>query len=251
MEINWLGHSSLRIRSGPTTLITDPFAESVGFSMPAVTADIVTMSGEHPHHSHVKAVQGDPRVLIGPGAYEVANFYITGLGTPGAPLQNQQDQPEPLPPAVGEDPADEEPDPDEEPDADEDAEQAASMPSQPINTVFSFRAEGLTVCHLGDITRAVTPRQAEQLNQAEILVVPVGGNCTININAIPQLINLIGPKIVIPVHYQSEGSDIELEPLDRFLQEMGVTEASPQSRLNVTATSLPRDMTVMPMNRLS
>ncbi len=245
MEINWLGHSSLRIRSGPTTLITDPFAESVGFSMPAGTADIVTVSSEHPHHSHVEAVQGDPRVLTGPGAYEVANFYITGLGTPGAPLQNQQDQPEPPPPAVEEDPAD------EEPDADEDARQAATMPSQPINTVFSFRAEGITVCHLGDITRAVTPRQAEQLNQAEILVVPVGGNCTISINAIPQLINLIGPKIVIPIHYQSEGTDLELEPLDRFLQEMGVSDVSPQSRINVTATSLPRDMTVMPMNRLS
>lgn len=245
MEITWLGHSSLRIRSGTTTLVTDPFADSVGFSIAAGPADIVTVSNDHPHHSHLEGVQGDPRVLTGPGAYEIANFYITGLGTPGTPLQAQQAQPDPPPPA------DEADDADEESDSDEPSEEAATVTSQPTNTVFSFRVEGITVCHLGDITRAVTPRQAEQLNQAEVLVVPVGGHCTISIDAIPQLINLIGPKIVIPVHYQSDGADLELEPLDRFLQEMGVSGVSSQTRLNVSSTNLPRDMTVIPMNRSS
>ena len=245
MEITWLGHSSLRIRSGQTTLVTDPFADSIGFSMAAGPADIVTVSRDHPHHSYLKGVQGDPRGLTGPGAYEIANFYITGLGTLGTPLQAAQAQPDPLQPAgeTGE--------ADEDSDRDEDPEEAITVTSQPINTVFSLRVEGITLCHLGDITRAVTPRQAEQLNQAEILVVPVGGHCTISINAIPQLINLIGPKIVIPVHYQSDGADMGLEPLDRFLQEMGVTGVSSQTRINVTSTNLPRDMTVIPMNRTS
>ena len=246
MEITWLGHSSLRIRSGTTALVTDPFADSVGFSMAAAPADIVTVSRDHPHHSHLEAVQGTPRVLTGPGAYEIANFYITGMGTPGSGDQGQQDQPDPLQHAEGADHSD------EEPEADEPAEEIAAVAaSRPTNTVFSFRVEGLTVCHLGDITRAVTPRQAEQLNQAEVLIVPVGGRCTINIDAVPRLINLIGPKIVIPVHYQSDGADSKLEPLDRFLQEMGVSEITSQNRLNVTLTNLPRDMTVMPMNRLS
>ena len=248
MEITWLGHSSLRIRSGTTTLVTDPYADSVGYSMAAAPADIITVSNGHPHHSHVAGVQGDPRVLTGPGAYEIANFYITGLGTPGSPPQAPQAQTEA--PALSE--ADyEEDEADEEPESDESAEAAPRVTSQPTNTVFSFRVEGLTVCHLGDITRAVTPRQAEQLNQAEILIVPVGGHCTISIDAVPQLINLIGPKIVIPVHYQSDGSDLELEPLDRFLQEIGISEVSSQNRLNVTSTNLPRDMTVIPMNRMS
>lgn len=244
MEITWLGHSSLKIRSGTTTLVTDPFAGSVGFSMAAVEADIVTVSRDHPHHSHLEAVQGDPRVLTGPGAYEIANFYITGLGTPGSPLQAQEAVPDPPQTDEAED-ADEEPVPDE---AAKEPEPAA-VPSRLTNTIFSVRAEGLTVCHLGDITRPVTPRQAEQLNQAEILVVPVGGHCTISIDAIPQLINLIGPKIVIPIHYRSDESNLELEPLDRFLQEIGVSQVSSQNRLNVTSTNLPRDMTVMSMNR--
>ena len=258
MEITWLGHSSLRIRSGTTTLVTDPFADSVGFPMAAAQADIVTMSNDHPHHSHIAGVQGDPRVLTGPGAYEIANFYISGLGTPGAPLQAPQAETEtpetpPLPEAQGDlgEADDEADEANKEAESDEAAEGVPRVTSQPINTVFSLRAEGLTVCHLGDITRVVTPRQAEQLNQAEILIVPVGGHCTIRIDAIPQLINLIGPKIVIPVHYQSDGSNLELEPLDRFLQEIGVSEVSSQNRINVTSTNLPRDMTVIPMNRTS
>ena len=252
MEITWLGHSSLRIRSGTTTLVTDPFADSIGFSMAAAPADIVTMSNDHPHHSHIDGVQGDPRVLTGPGAYEISNFYVTGLGTPGATLQAQQAQPDPPPPAAEPDEADDEAgEASKESEHDEAAEEAARVTSQPTNTVFSFRAEGLTVCHLGDIARPLTPRHAEQLNQADILIVPVGGHCTISIDAVPQLINLIAPKIVIPIHYQGDGSDLELEPLDRFLQEMGVSEVSSQNRLSVTSTNLPRDMTVMPMNRTS
>ena len=241
MEITWLGHSSLRIRSGTTTLITDPFADSVGYSMAAGPAEIVTVSHDHPHHSYIEAVQGDPRVITGPGAYEIANFYITGMRTPRAAPQAPPDTPK----------ADESDESDEGPDRDEGSEEAAEIPSQLTNTVFSFRAEGITVCHLGDIARAVTPRQAEQLNQAEILVVPVGGHGTISIDAVPQLINLIGPKIVIPVHYQIDGASPELETLDRFLQEMGVSEVSSQNRLNVNPTNLPRDMTVMPLNRSS
>ncbi len=254
MEITWLGHSSLRIRSGTTTLVTDPYADSVGFSMAAAPADIITVSNGHPHHSHSAGVQGDPKVLTGPGAYEIANFYITGLGTPGSPLQAPQAQSEPPAPPEADyeaDEDDEQPEEDEEPESDETAEAAPRVTSQPTNTVFSFRVEGLTVCHLGDITRALTPRQAEQLSQAEILIVPVGGHCTISIDAVPQLINLIGPKIVIPVHYRSDGSDLELEPLDRFLQEMGISEVSSQNRLNITSTNLPRDMTIIPMNRMS
>ncbi len=52
MEISWLGHSCVRIRSDDVTLITDPYDESLGPSMGRQRADIVTVSHEHPHHSH-------------------------------------------------------------------------------------------------------------------------------------------------------------------------------------------------------
>ena len=83
MEITWLGHSALQIRGTQVTLITDPFADTLGISMGRREADVVTVSNPHPHHSNAVAIDGDPRVITGPGEYEIANFYITGFGTRG------------------------------------------------------------------------------------------------------------------------------------------------------------------------
>lgn len=209
MEIAWLGHSSIRLRSGNVTLITDPYADSVGFSMGTPKADIVTTSHDHPHHSHCDAVEGDPRVLQGPGEYEIASFYISGIAT----------------------------------------RRRAEEGEREINTVFTIAAEGLTLCHLGDLSQVLSPRQVEELRQTDVLFVPAGGVCTVSTAQVAELVNLISPRIVIPVHYWVGGVSVELEPLDGFLAEMGVAEAAPVARLNVAPTNLPREQRVVVLQR--
>ena len=208
MEIVWLGHSSLRITSRNVTLVTDPYRDSLGVPMPRHSAQIVTVSHEHPHHSHLDAVDGGPRVLSGQGEYEIGSFYVSGMGTRRIP----------------------------EPEGDEADRQ--------INTVFTIRAEGLTLCHLGDLAETLTPGQVEELNQTDVLFVPAGGTCTISAARATELANLIGPRIVVPLHYRTDGLKVELKPLDAFLSEMGVAEVSSQPRLSVTSSSLPRDRRV-------
>ena len=209
MEIVWLGHSSVRLRSGNATLITDPYADTVGFSMGNPRADIVTCSNDHPHHSNHEAVEGDPRVVDGPGEYEIGRFYLTGTGTP-----------------LG---------------SDEGARR--------VNTVFTILAEGLTLCHLGDLSQALTPRQVEELTRVDILFVPSGGVCTISVAAAAELVNLVGPRIVVPLHYRVDGLAVELDPLEGFISEMGVTDVAPVPRLNVTASNLPREQRVVVLQR--
>ena len=209
MEIVWLGHSSLRLESRGVRLITDPYADSVGFSMGHQEASIVTSSNGHPHHSHYEAVGGDPRILRGPGEFEIAHYYISGMGT----RHGEQDE------------------------------------DREINTVFTIRAEGLTVCHLGDLSRRLSPSQVEEINQADVLCVPAGGVCTAGPARVAELVNLISPSIVIPLHYRTEGIKVELEPLAGFLTEMGVAEAAPQTRLNVMTSNLPRELRVVVLQR--
>ena len=211
MEITWLGHSALRVSSGDFTLITDPYADSVGFEMPQQDAQIVTISNEHPHHSHVDAVNGAPRVLSGPGEYEVGNFYISGIGTS-------------LDPGDGES-------------------------ERRINTVFIIRSEGLTLCHLGDLNQTLSPRLSEELNELDILVVPAGGHCTVSSLRAAEVVNLVSPRIVIPIHYRTEGLKVELEGLDAFLEELGAPQVAGQPRLDVTASNLPREMRVSVLQR--
>ena len=209
MEITWLGHSCVRIRSNDVTLITDPFDESLGLSMGAQSADIVTVSHLHPHHSTHAGIQGSPRVLIGPGEYEIANYYITGIGT------------------------------------DRDAPQG----EQTINTMYAIHCEGLRLCHLGDLNQGLSSRQIDYLSQTDVLFVPAGGVCTLDTARVVELINLIAPRIVVPLHYRSDGVLVELQPLGPFLEAMGDARAASSARLTVTATSLPRDLQLAVLDR--
>ncbi|NIO70767.1 MAG: hypothetical protein GTN71_17470 [Anaerolineae bacterium] len=44
MEITWYGHACFRLRDKGAIVITDPHDPSVGYSLPKVRADIVTVS---------------------------------------------------------------------------------------------------------------------------------------------------------------------------------------------------------------
>lgn len=120
-----------------------------------------------------------------------------------------------------------------------------------VNTVFTIRTEGLVICHLGDLSQILTPSQAQRLNETDVLIVPAGGSCTLDPSKAAELVNMISPRIVIPVHYGTEEvSSVHLEPIDSFLGHIGVSEVAPQLRLNVTATNLPRERRVVVLQRL-
>ena len=209
MEIVWLGHSCVMIKTTESTLITDPFPDSIGIPMLELKSDVVTISNSHPNHSFIDSKSQYDHVIDGPGEYEIAGYYITGIGTP----LNANDE------------------------------------SDHINTIYSIRAEGLTITHLGDISQSLSPSQAQELDQTDVLIVPAGGVCTLDISKIAELANRISPRIIIPVHYKVEGSNIELAPLDDFMRHMGAGEVVPQLRLNVTATNLPKETRIAVIQR--
>lgn len=79
MEITWFGHSCFRLRGKDVTIVTDPFDRSLGYPPLKLSADIVTVSHQSPHHSFIQAVSGNPRVVDGPGEYEISGIFITGV----------------------------------------------------------------------------------------------------------------------------------------------------------------------------
>ena len=95
------------------------------------------------------------------------------------------------------------------------------------------------MCHLGDLGHVPTSEQAEEMSNVDVLLVPVGGLTTMDAAAASETISLLEPKIVIPMHYKTEVLKGELEPLGRFLKEMGLKEITPQPKLVVTKQSLP------------
>ena len=66
MKIRWLGHACFLLESQDgTKIVTDPFDGSVGYKMPMLEADIVSVSHDHYDHNYVEGVQGDPQIKIG------------------------------------------------------------------------------------------------------------------------------------------------------------------------------------------
>ncbi len=109
------------------------------------------------------------------------------------------------------------------------------------NVVYVFNYMGLTVAHVGDIRQVPTQKQIEALEQVNILLVPVGAGSSLNAAQATELVSMLEPNIVIPMHYKIPGIKLELETVDRFLKEMGVTDVREENSLKVTSSSLPEE----------
>ncbi len=206
MDINWLGHSCFRLKGSQSVVITDPYSPEIGYTLGKQSAAIITVSHQHPGHSFVAGISDNPRVIKGPGEYEVAGTLIIGLATF------------------------------------HDREEGKARGK---NTVYVIQLDELSVCHLGDIGHPLTARQIEEIGNVDILLVPVGGMSTINATTAAEVVRQLEPRLVIPMHFKTPVVNKDLEPIDRFLKEMGVKDAATRPRLTVTKNNLPAGMQVV------
>jgi len=201
MEITWYGHSCFRLAErGMATVITDPFdAREVGYEPLKLKADIVTVSHNAPGHNYVSAVKGNPYIITGPGEFEIGGVFITAIHTNGH-LNHQTDE---------------------------------------INNILClYDFNGINVVHLGAINRVPTQTEVESLGPGHIALVSVGGGSGLNSAKASEVISLLEPNIVIPMHFATPDSLIKLDPLSKFLKEMGLEEKiTRESTLKVTGVS--------------
>lgn len=85
------------------------------------------------------------------------------------------------------------------------------------NTIFCFNVDGMNVCHLGDLGQMIDDRQIAAIGQVDILFVPVGGYFTLEPDDISKVVEKIKPKLVLPMHYQTEKISLPLSGIDKFL----------------------------------
>jgi L-ascorbate metabolism protein UlaG (beta-lactamase superfamily) len=116
------------------------------------------------------------------------------------------------------------------------------------NTAFIVEMDNIRLCHLGDLGHVPSADQVEELSGVHILLVPVGGNTTIDAAAAAEVVSLLEPNLVIPMHYGTPAASMPLDPLDRFLREMGVKSHEPQAKLSVSRSALPQETQVVVMD---
>lgn len=204
MEITWLGHSCFRLRGSEATVITDPYAPQVGYTLGKPKADIVTVSHQHSDHNYVQGISG-ARVIGGPGEYEISNVLVIGVATYHDEAWGAQ---------------------------------------RGKNTVYLIEMDEVTICHLGDLGHVLTSEQTGELDNVDVLLIPVGGVYTIDARLAAEVVRQLDPKMVIPMHYRTPVLTMELEPVDRFLRELGVSNLEPHPKLSVTKSNLPDSLQV-------
>jgi len=210
MELVWIGHAAVRIRSGSSELFMDPFPASLGLKpSPAMAqAQVVTASNSSPDHSAVDTISHDPapRVLTDPGEYEISGLNIKGIRTRlGEPEEGEE---------------------------------------QAWNTTFCVEIEGLLVCHVGNPGSRFNDRQIQELSSPHVLIVPAGSPDGLSVPDAVDLINTVSPRIVVPVMYAHAGNHRQLGELAPFLGDLGAARPEPQTRLTITRTTLPEETTV-------
>ena len=215
MEINWYGHSCFRLTErNYATVVTDPYnSESAGYTPLKLRGDIVTVSHDSANHNFVSAVKEKSHVITGPGEYEIGGVFITGIQTNGHTTATEQ---------------------------------------EPRNTLYLFDYNGVTVLHLGDITKVPSQTEVEALGPINIVLVPVGGGVdSLNAAKAAEVVSLLEPNIVIPMHYSTLGTSLKLDPLAKFIKEMGQPKYEVLPSLKITnVNNLPDETKVVALEYL-
>jgi L-ascorbate metabolism protein UlaG (beta-lactamase superfamily) len=216
MEIVWYGLSCFRINErGKAAVVCDPYDhEVVGYTPLRLRAEITTVSHDSAGHNCVKCVKGNSYLINGPGEYEIGGVFITGLSTTRRVKKS--------------------------------AENSGNNGAEVDNTLYMIDYGGITIAHLGDMVQVPTQAEVESLGPVNIALVPVGDGNSLNASKAAEVISLLEPNIVIPMHYATADSKVKLDPISKFLKEMGLSEIETQESFKVNSvTDLPEDTQVV------
>jgi L-ascorbate metabolism protein UlaG (beta-lactamase superfamily) len=216
MKIKWFGHSAFGLTSESGKIVlTDPYEPNgyngaVGCKPITANADTVTISHNHPDHNYTKELTGNPKIITQKEACEIAGIRITGIPTFHDRKQGQE---------------------------------------RGDNIIFVYEIDGLRIAHCGDLGHLLSdkdimalgspPDRTVVLAGIDIILIPIGGNFTIDAAQAINIIEKIKPKIVIPMHYKTEVLDFPIAKVDEFLKGKKNVKRASASDVSVTKETLP------------
>lgn len=200
MKVKYLGHSCFQITgNNGITIVTDPFDNTVGYKALDVSADIVTMSHNHFDHNYSEGIKGDFKALNKVGIFYVKDVNITGIASYHDNVKGVK---------------------------------------RGSNVIYTYEIDGIKLCHLGDLGYIPDTKQLEEIGGVDVLFIPVGGYYTIDANDAVEIVNLLKPSIVFPMHYKTPVVDFPIESVDAFLKKVGGGEKLSLSEIEINRDDL-------------
>jgi L-ascorbate metabolism protein UlaG (beta-lactamase superfamily) len=212
MNISWYGHSCFQcqfnLNGENVNLVIDPYSPNIGLKLPTITTDFALVTHQHEDHNYIEALRfsNGTMVVDSPGEYEIRNVFVHGMASF------------------------------------HDAEQGND---RGLNVIYKITAEGISIAHLGDLGCDLSSEQLENLENVDILLIPVGGKYTIDAKKAAHFIKQVDPKIVIPMHYKTPGSNMDIDDLQPFAKEMGLGEYTMENSLKVSVGQLTNENVIV------
>jgi L-ascorbate metabolism protein UlaG (beta-lactamase superfamily) len=202
---------TLKVANGPLVMI-DPVNASSGYKVAPITGvDVVAISHEHADHNNLALAPGAAQVLRGLAGTDWAKIDQTVKGARIRTVSVYHD--------------------------------STQGSARGKNAVFIIEANGLKIVHLGDLGHALSPEQIAAIGPVDVVMVPVGGNYTIDPAVATQVVDSLKPSAVIPMHFKTPAATSALGPVDAFLTDKAVQKVT-GNQIPFTAATLPKVMTV-------
>ena len=205
MKVKWLGHAAFVITTADgTKILTDPYKPggydgAVGYGPITEKVDVVTVSHDHEDHNDTDGLTGSFEVVKGCGSSQAKGIRIQGFGC---------------------------------------FHDGSKGSERGDNTIFVIEADGIRVCHLGDLGHPLTAAEIKEIGRVDVLLVPVGGHFTIDAREAAQVADAMRARVIIPMHFKTESLGFPIAPVDEFLNEMGIYERPESSEVEITGESL-------------
>jgi L-ascorbate metabolism protein UlaG (beta-lactamase superfamily) len=214
MRITWYGHAAFLIETRGIRIILDPYRspDCGGYQPVAEPADLVIVSHENDrYHSHLGQIVPPFETVraleLSPAGTDFRGVEIRAIRVYETPDRLAGDE----------------------------------------VAIVQLRSEGLHLVFLGDLGHALTDPELAPLRGADIVLVPAGGPPTIDYPEIPPLLAAIGPRVVIPMHFKTPKIDLNIQPVERFLEALpGVPVGRPgTSSIEIHRAMRPEKMTIV------
>lgn len=214
MRITWYGHAAFLVETGGIRVILDPYRwpDAGGYLPIDESADVVAVSHENDrYHSHLGQIRPPFQVVRGlelpTEGREVAGIRFQSIRVFESPEKRPEDE----------------------------------------VTILAFESEGLRVVFLGDLGHALTDDELAPLRGADILLTPAGGPPTIDFPLLPRLLEAIGPKVVIPMHYKTPKINLAIQPVESFFAALPdwPVDHRESPTLEVSKQTLPKTPTIV------
>jgi L-ascorbate metabolism protein UlaG (beta-lactamase superfamily) len=107
------------------------------------------------------------------------------------------------------------------------------------NVVFSFVVDGISVCFLGDLGHQLSQEHIAAIGSVDLLLIPVGGAFTVDAGGATKVVETLGAKLVIPMHFKTDKCDLPIAEVDDFLKQMPEVKRFQESEIELSQDKLP------------